>query len=114
MNQPSLDILVREIEATPTEHWAELLTQLRQFREHVAQQPVSNQATILETIKQFRNQQSEFLAAAEIDRQMAEERDAWDKEVCQLDARFMLNRWYGSTFCFVERLSQVSISGITY
>jgi hypothetical protein len=84
MNQPSLDILVREIEATPTEYWAELLTQLRQFGEHVAQQPVSNQATILETIKQFRSQQSGFLAVAEIDsfacangdRQMLEERDS--------------------------------------
>jgi hypothetical protein len=41
INQPSLDILVRKIEAIPIEHWAELLTQLRQFREHVAQQPAN-------------------------------------------------------------------------
>jgi hypothetical protein len=79
MNQPSLDTLVREIEATPSEYWAELLTQLRQFRESVAQQPVSNQSNILETIRQFRSQQLSFLTAEEIDRQMQEERASWDK-----------------------------------
>jgi hypothetical protein len=79
MNQPSLDILVREIEATPSEYWAELLTQLRQFRESVAQQPVSNQSNILETIRQFRSQQLSFLTAEEIDQQMQEERASWDK-----------------------------------
>jgi hypothetical protein len=79
MNQPSLDTLVREIEATPSEYWAELLTQLRQFRESVAQQPVSNQSNILETIRQFRSQQLSFLTAEEIDQQMQEERASWDK-----------------------------------
>jgi hypothetical protein len=79
MNQPSLDTLVREIEATPSEYWAELLTQLRQFRESVAQQPVSNQSNILETIRQFRSQQLSFLTAEEIDRQMQEERASWEK-----------------------------------
>jgi hypothetical protein len=79
MNQPSLNTLVSEIEATPPEYWAELLTQLRQFRESVAQQPVSNQANILETIRQFRSQQLSFLTAEEIDQQMQEERASWDK-----------------------------------
>jgi hypothetical protein len=79
MNQPSLDTLVREIEATPSEYWAELLTQLRQFRESVAQQPISDQSNILETIRQFRSQQLSFLTVEEIDRQMQEERASWDK-----------------------------------
>jgi hypothetical protein len=55
MTQPSLDTLVREIEATPEEHWAEILTQLRQFRENVTHQPATNQATILQTIEQIRS-----------------------------------------------------------
>jgi hypothetical protein len=79
MNQPSLDILVREIEATPIEHWSELLTQLRQFRERATQQPASNQANILTTIQQIRSQQPKFFSAEEIDQQMQEERAAWDK-----------------------------------
>ena len=39
MTQPTLDTLVREIEATPGERWEELLVQLRQFRESATQQP---------------------------------------------------------------------------
>jgi hypothetical protein len=79
MNQPSLDILVREIEATPIEHWSELLTQLRQFREQATQQPAPNQANILTTIQQIRSQQPKFFTSEEIDRQMQEDRTAWDK-----------------------------------
>jgi hypothetical protein len=79
MNQPSLDTLVSEIKATPSEYWAELLTKLRQFRESVAQQAVSNQSDILETIRQFHSQQLSFLTAEEIDQQMQQERASWDK-----------------------------------
>jgi hypothetical protein len=79
MTQPSLDTLVREIEATPEEYWAEILTQLRQFRENVTHQPATNQSTILQTIKQIHRHQSEFLTPDEIDRQMQEERDSWDR-----------------------------------
>jgi hypothetical protein len=75
MNQPSLDTLVQEIEATPVEHWAELLSQLRQFREQVAQKPTS-QDNILEFIQQIRDRQTVFLSTEEIDRQMQEERKA--------------------------------------
>jgi hypothetical protein len=78
MTQPSLDILVREIEATPEEYWAEILTQLRQFRENVTHQPTTKQATILHTIEQIHRHQSEFLTPDEIDRQMREDRDSWD------------------------------------
>ncbi len=40
MSQTStpLNLLVREIEATPPEYWDEILATLRQFREHVTQQ----------------------------------------------------------------------------
>lgn len=78
MTQPSLDSLVHEIEATPGEHWAELLTQLRRFRASVTQQPSISQGNILSTIQQIRHQQPELLTPEEIDRQMQEERDAWD------------------------------------
>jgi len=78
MTQPSLDTLVREIEATPGEYWAEILTQLRQFRENVTHQPATNQANILHTIEQIRSHQSEFLTPAEIDRQIQAERASWD------------------------------------
>jgi hypothetical protein len=74
MTQPSLDALVREIEATPEEYWAEILTQLRQFREQVTHQPATNQANILHTIEQIRSHQSEFLTPEEIDRQIQAER----------------------------------------
>jgi hypothetical protein len=78
MTQPSLDSLVREIEATPEEYWAEILTQLRQFREQVTHQPATNQANILNTIEQIRSHQSEFLTPEEIDRQIQAERTAWN------------------------------------
>jgi hypothetical protein len=79
MTQPSLDTLVREIEATPEEYWAEILTQLRQFRENITHQPATNRSNILNTIEQIRSHQSEFLTPDEIDRQMREERDSWDR-----------------------------------
>jgi hypothetical protein len=78
MNQPSLDTLVQEIEATPVEHWAELLSQLRQFREQVALKPMS-QDNILQFIQQIRDRQTTFLTTEQIDQQMQEERAAWDK-----------------------------------
>jgi hypothetical protein len=78
MTQPSLDTLVREIEATPEEYWAEILTQLRQFRENVTHQPATNRSNILNIIEQIRSHQSEFLTPDEIDRQIQEERASWD------------------------------------
>ena len=33
-----IDLLVREIEATPPEYWDEILATLQKFREHVTQQ----------------------------------------------------------------------------
>ena len=78
MTQPSLDILVREIEATPEEYWEEILTQLRQFRESVTHHPVTNRTTILDTIQQIRSQQPEFFPSEEIERQIQEERAVWD------------------------------------
>jgi hypothetical protein len=78
MIQPSIETLMREIEATPAEHWSDLLTQIQQFRASVTDRATLNQDNILDTIRQIRSQQTAFLSSEEIDRQMQVERDSWD------------------------------------
>ena len=78
MIQPSIETLVREIEATPAEHWSELLTQIQQFRANITDRTAIDRGNILDTIRQIRSQQSEFLSSEQIDRQMQVERDSWD------------------------------------
>ena len=78
MIQPSIETLVREIEATPAEHWSELLTQIQQFRANITDRTATDRGNILDTIRQIRSQQSEFLSSEQIDRQIQVERDSWD------------------------------------
>ena len=78
MIQPSIETLVREIEATPAEHWSELLTQIQQFRANITDRTATDRSNILDTIRQIRSQQSEFLRSEEIDQNIKLERDSWD------------------------------------
>ena len=83
MTQPTLDTLVREIEATPGERWEELLIQLRQFRESATQQP----STVINQQQLQKNQAAIALLKSWANEDITDEdTQAWETLKANLDA----------------------------
>ena len=78
----TLDLLVREIEATPEEHWEELLVALREFRVSAAQSK-----TIVNPEQLRKNQAAIALLQSWADEDSAaEDAEAWQILKTSLDA----------------------------
>jgi isochorismate hydrolase len=83
MNQPSLDTLIHEIEATPGEYWEDLLTQLRQFRVNVTQQKLP----VVDAHQLQKNQAAIALLNSWVNEGSTEEdTQAWETLKSNLDA----------------------------
>ena len=82
MTQPSLHSLVHEIEATPGEHWEELLSRLRQFRENVTKR----QPAVIDVQQLQKNQAAISLLNSWVDEGSTEEdTQAWETLKTHLD-----------------------------
>ena len=89
MTQPSLNLLVSEIEATPAEHWAELLSQLQQFREQVTKQ----QPIVIDVQQLQKNQGAIDLLNSWVNEGSTEEdTQAWETLKTNLDVDRLSNR----------------------
>ena len=89
MTQPSLNLLVSEIEATPAEHWAELLSQLQQFREQVTKQ----QLIVIDVQQLQKNQGAISLLNSWVNEGSTEEdTQAWETLKTNLDADRLSDR----------------------
>lgn len=89
MTQPSLNSLVREIEATPGEHWEELLSQLRQFRENVTKR----QPNVVDAQQLQKNQAAIALLHTWVEEGSTEEdTQAWETLKTNLDADRLSDR----------------------
>ncbi|MEM6425499.1 MAG: hypothetical protein AAF728_10125 [Cyanobacteria bacterium P01_D01_bin.128] len=75
----TLEVLLHEIEATPREHWADLLDTLRQFRQ-MRQESVSTAKSVIDAEQAQKNQATVDLLESWLneDEDASEHQEAWD------------------------------------
>jgi ferritin len=84
-----LNLLVREIEATPPEYWQEILATLRQFREHVTQQ----KPQVVDVEQRRKNQAAIDLLRSWVEEGNVEaDTQAWETLKTNLDADRLSDR----------------------